>query len=76
MENIFLINFFVSLCIMLRGYEHYQLQCLYIVGVIHNGDLLRIICLLYFDMSNRFVDMYTYQKSEFGGVMLGFIWIV
>jgi len=47
-----------------------------IVGVIHNGDLLRIICLMYFDVGRRSVDMYTYQKSKFGGVRLGLIWIV
>ena len=35
-----------------------------IVGVIHNGDLLRIICLMYFDVGHRLVDMYTYQKSN------------
>jgi hypothetical protein len=47
-----------------------------ILGVIHNGGLSRIICLMYFDMGRRLVDMYTYQKSKFGGVRLGLIWIV
>jgi len=43
---------------------------------IYNGGLLRIICLMYFDMGYRLVDMYTYQKSKFGGGSLGLIWIV
>ena len=47
-----------------------------IVGVIHNGDLLWIICLMYFDMGHRLVDMSTYQISKFVGVRLGLIWIV
>jgi len=47
-----------------------------ILGVICNGDLLQIICLMYSDMGNRLIGMYTYQKSKFGGVRLGLIWIV
>jgi hypothetical protein len=47
-----------------------------IVGVIHNGDLSWIICLMYLDVGRRLVDMYTYQNSKFGGVRLGLIWIV
>jgi hypothetical protein len=30
---------------------------------------------MYFDMGNRLVDMYAYQKSKFGGVRLGLVWI-
>lgn len=47
-----------------------------IVGIVHNGDLLWIICLMYFDMGHRLVDMYKHHKSKFGGVRLGLIWIV
>jgi hypothetical protein len=38
------------------------------------GDLLRIVCLMYFGMGHRLVDMYIYQKSKFGGVRLSLIW--
>lgn len=47
-----------------------------IVGVVHNGDLLQIMCLMYSGMGSRLVSMYTYQKSKFVGVRLGLIWIV
>lgn len=41
-----------------------MLSVVVIVGVVHNGDLLQIICLMYSDMGNRLVGMYTYQKSS------------